>query len=202
MYINKINSISFSTKCYNKNIIGNVIFAKVNQLKDIDEKKTIRSGIILYDNDMNFYFGLDNSNHQYTDFGGGVSYIRNHEDFIDAAIREFNEETLNSICLITRDELKNSYCLLSNYMILFFVKKKIDFSKTIHQFNYNKKQHINSSFNPQFLEVIALIKLKKKELISLVTSNIDNKFYYRTKNHLQLVNLDNIFEKLEKTSLD
>src|SRR6185437_730049 len=94
-------------------------------VKDVDLKlvKPPRAGLILYTRvkgDLWFGLGVDRQSGELTDFGGGVSYKRRHDEHVIAgALREFNEETLN-ILKLTMDDVKDCPVLYDNNMLIMF----------------------------------------------------------------------------------
>lgn len=89
--------------------------------------RPLRAGIIPYyiSRRGNLFFGLgvDRKSNDLTDFGG-VVMSKKGENAIEAAIREFKEETIGVIP-INEDDVLASPCIYNDVMVIIFVKTNI-----------------------------------------------------------------------------
>ena len=95
---------------------------QIRLLRDIDWKtfKPYRAGVIVYTyttDGLKFCMGVDAGSGEITDFGGGVSY-RKDKTAIQAAIREFSEESHDVFGIFKAEQLQNCYAIYNNAMII------------------------------------------------------------------------------------
>lgn len=82
-------------------------------------KTQMRAGILpytIYQNRLYFGFGIDNQTSDLTDFGGGVQIKDN--DPINAAIREFREESLGVFEPLWSNDLNGQYIIYNNKTLI------------------------------------------------------------------------------------
>lgn len=167
---------------------------------DIDLKRVYpnRAGIILYtqyNNDIYFGLGRDSISHELTDFGGTAKYQKNNvaysdSNVISAAIREFNEETLNIFEDITSDDLSNCLCVYDKYNMIIFVNIDIDPESISNKFNEKCKQMIESKeIDVKQLEVCGITWLSLNQFAKALYSSKDKYktgiLYYRVEKLLK-----------------
>ncbi len=139
---------------------------QVSKVKDISRFDLIqaRAGIIVYtivDGKIYFCMGKDSEYDSYTDFAGGVRY--SVENVISAAVREFNEESLQVFGDIEPEKIQESICLYSNSMLTIFLNVRCDLSDIIN--NFQKKvryedqpeiKEINWLSRTQFFRIVRI----------------------------------------------
>lgn len=136
------------------------------QVKDFLSIKTRRAGIILYRDigeDVIFCFGLDSKFHDLTDFSGGV---KKGESSVEAAVREFNEETLG-IARLTIDDVENSYCIFDTRLFIIFVRVDIDpgkFSRTFNKICSERLVRVDQRHRNCKIEICGIIWVPIHEL--------------------------------------
>ncbi len=102
-----------------------------------------RAGIVLYtlyDNEIFFGFGVDSIFHELTDFGGTTKYTFLNEEFPDknavcAALREFNEETLDIFEPFSENDIGECLALTDKNNIVIFINIDIDPEEISSKFN-------------------------------------------------------------------
>lgn len=93
----------------------------VAQVRDVsNEFRPQRAGIIMY-NCYGFYMGLDHRFKEYSDFGGGIN-VRRDSDFVETAIREFEEETKEAYGTFSRENIQDSWVVYDSITVIIFVR--------------------------------------------------------------------------------
>jgi len=155
---------------------------RVTFVKFVDHKKRIiqtRGGFIPYtieNGKIKVCMAVDTSTGDITDFGGR---LKNDENAIDAAIREFHEESLNVFedVEINDEKIRNSFILLSNSTLIVFFRIDCDFEEKRKEFLQRKemvKFSENSDFYIDTLENI-FNEISKGEGSKIVIYDIVNK---------------------------
>jgi hypothetical protein len=138
----------------------------MKRVRDIDwnDPKYIRAGVIpvtLQNNIIFFGFGVDSSVASLGDFGGHREL--KDKDALDAAIREYREESLNVFGEITRDKVQNYYVLdgIDTIEILFPVNSPFyQYTEHFHQMIGDNKKH----------EVQSIVWLSRQQLLTAIDS--------------------------------
>jgi hypothetical protein len=86
-----------------------------------------------------FCFGVDFQYGTLTDFGGK---IKNGETIADAALREFEEESLN-ILKLTKVDISHCICVYNNQLLIIFAKVDININELNYKFNLTVEQEYN-----------------------------------------------------------
>lgn len=84
-----------------------------------------RGGVILLSNvagRTNIGLGIDWKTNELTDFGGK---IRPHENSIEGALREFQEETLGIFVTPSIEDIQNCIVVHNNYILVLFIRVSI-----------------------------------------------------------------------------
>ncbi len=139
------------------------MFKRVSEI-NWNDRKYIRAGVIPYieEKGIKFYaFGLENSLATIGDFGGHRE--RKDADALDAALREYVEESLNTFGILTRDKVKDYYVLdgKDTAEILVPVKGPM--------FQYSNKFKQLIGINPKH-EVQNIVWFSRKQLLRLIDS--------------------------------
>lgn len=153
----------------------------VTFIKFPDYRKRIiqtRGGIIPYtivNGKVQICAGIHTTSGDITDFGGRLNH---GENAIDAAIREFDEETLNVFqdFQIKDEHIRNSFILLSNSILIIFLKIDCDFAQKREQFlterNNVKVSEIKDFYIDTFENIF--LEISKKEKSKIVIYDIVN----------------------------
>lgn len=162
-----------------------------------------RAGVILYyDEPVNSYgvrgkrffgFGMDAKHQELTDFGGGVSYRRDH-NVLFGALREFREESL-----FTREEigidptdnrvpeiLENSLCVYNAEMLIVFLKVELDTSTISEEF----KRRFIFEQKPELSSIVWLPETELKKNLQAKSSFLYSRvhsFLLKSGNFLELL---------------
>lgn len=129
-----------------------------------NNRKYIRAGIIpmIEQNGVRFFaFGVENGVAAIGDFGGHVE--RHDRDALDAAIREYREESLNVFGEITREMLQDCYVLdgVDTAEILFPVVGPLyQYTKRFNELVGDNLQH----------EVQSVIWMSRRQLLTALDS--------------------------------
>lgn len=140
-------------------------------VKDNLNIKTKRSGVVLYTkyaDTIYFCFGRDSKTHDLSDFGGRTE---NSESAVDAAIREFQEETLG-VFKLEKDDILESFCIYDRDSMVIMVR--IDESpNTINDvFNEKAKNIIKNKESDIDLEICGMVWIDFYDMmVCLHTSN-------------------------------
>lgn len=155
---------------------------KVREI-NLNDNRYIRGGIIPITtvNDINFYgFGMNNRNSDICDFGGHKETMDN--DILDAAIREYREESLNVFGEISRDTLYDCYVLEGNdtVEILYPIRGNfIEYTKEFNSYIKNVPDHeVQSIIWLTYKQMFHIIDNEKGETGTFAGVNIF-KFYNR-----------------------
>lgn len=142
-------------------------------VRDLNLKmvKPQRAGVILYTL-THFGFGIDSTYHEYTDFGGGIRY-KTDKDVIQGALREFREETLNSIKI---QYGQDNLVLYDNKMLILFIKVN-DMDEITNQFNNAYKKAKKSEMSG--------IKWLTYDELKMMINNYHSPIYSRVKHFLK-----------------
>jgi hypothetical protein len=147
-----------------------------------------RAGIIPYnitsDNKIEICMGVDSKHGDVTDHGGRVKY---NESPIDAALREFHEETLDVFQPLDQNDerIKNSFLLYSASTLIMFVRMNTNFEQKKEQFHNILPTKKFSESNDLYITNLDLLineisnplksKIKVYELVSnLILSAFQN----------------------------
>ena len=133
-------------------------------VKDIPEKDKVqsRAGVIIYtirDGRLYFCLGIDTNHDAYTDFSGG---IKQTEDTISGAHREFIEESLNVFGNISKDQINNSLALYSENMMTIFIYVNCDMDRICSIF----EKSVRFTSNPEVKSILWLPKMKFLNIIN------------------------------------
>jgi len=127
-----------------------------------------RSSIIPYfiSNNENYYFlAIDSESKNLTDMGGK---IENGENFLESAIRELEEESLNIFTQFSPSDFKKSISIYDENNIITFKKIKIDFEEADDMCkNFKKKlKKIKKLKNPpeHLIENDSILYISENEL--------------------------------------
>ena len=111
----------------------------IKMVKDIDWSsiRPLRAGIIVYrindNNELVFSLGVDSQYGEITDYGGGVSYVRD-KTAVRGALREFDEESLGVFGEITSANLHTCWAIYNSELVIIFLKMTIDVDRILVQF--------------------------------------------------------------------
>lgn len=127
---------------------GKITFIKFSDNMEIFSQN--RAGIVAYnitpDNKIEICMGVDSKTGDITDHGGRVKY---DEHPVDAAIREFHEETLDVFHPLDRNDerIKNSFLLYSASTLIMFVKMDVNFHQKQTEFRkiFSTRKYSESS---------------------------------------------------------
>lgn len=121
-----------------------------------------RAGIVPIVNG-HFCFGVDKQTQNYTDFGGGVKH---HESWIDAAIREFNEESNYIFENINVEYIQqsNPWIVYNQDMLIIFLPMSGSFEKLQNAFTERCPND----------EICVLIFVSKSELKNMILDGTSN----------------------------
>jgi len=159
-----------------------VKFNRVSLYNNENCKNQVRAGIIPYtfhNDKLYFGFGVDTKTSDLTDFGGGVQFIDNGA--INAAIREFREETLGVFEPLWSNDLNGQHVIYNDRtLIVLLYCGNID-PRTITQ-NFKKKALEYKTV--QGLEVKSIIWLSFESLKDSL-ENYGYRIYSRVKNLLK-----------------
>lgn len=133
---------------------------------DWSTKQQARAGIIPYiispdTHDVLLCLGLDSTYSNMTDFGGGVK--KTDATCYDAALREFDEETLG-VFELTREKVPDySLVLYNETMMIIFVKieSEINIEEVHERFNMNK-------IGMEWIEISELIWMNKEYMREII----------------------------------
>lgn len=143
----------------------------VHRVSDLDFENQIgitRAGVIIYTRNSNgniiYGLGIDRRSDEITDFGGGVK--KTDDSFIDAAFREFAEETLELAPRPTPTQVRDCYCVVNKRLcFVFYYLDWRDYLTLLGRFR-NKVLENKKSEN------VGIISYTKNEMIKLM----DEKF--------------------------
>ncbi len=135
-----------------------------------NKKRFQRAGIIPYiiENGIKYYcMGIDTKFKNLTDFGGGCG---KSEYFLQAAIRELNEESLGIFNISDFDEVKrSSSCTYDDTVIVVFYElKDIDKNKIILEFN----KRLNDINSPEISKILWIQEEILKQIIDMKEDSI------------------------------
>lgn len=152
---------------------------KLCKLKDFTIPKTLiyRAGVIPYTKEngkLYFAFGLDTKFNELTDFAGGVK--QTDDNVITGGIREFLEESLTVFDPVCFEDLRDSYVLYDEQMliILIYYKVKTTIIKELFHIKKNKIMTNTSSNNIEFTNRLYSKKPKITSKSTINTNNLDN----------------------------
>lgn len=152
-------------------------FCTVEELRS-KVQKIERAGIIPYlktRKGLLFWFGVDPSG-DLTDFGGRSK--RSDRDFLNTAIREFQEESLGVFGEINIKELTKSLCVYDGKMVIIFYRLN-------QQPCFLHSQFDNLVQKEEKVEVENLFCVDQEKMVNLVTKNqIRKRLYERIKTSL------------------
>jgi hypothetical protein len=140
-------------------------FGKVKNLPPGHYK---RAGIIPYkitEGTVQFAFGVDRESGDISNFGGS---LRPPENAIDAAIREFEEESLGVFEQLSRSKVESSCVLYSPREIMIFIKS--DWEDDVLQTDFKQKASRHS-------EMEKIVFYNYKDLIQEIEKEDDIAFY-------------------------
>jgi len=88
----------------------------------------------MYEGQLLFGLGRDSKTHEFTDFGGKISYSHDRTP-ATAALREFHEESLNIIKGLRQRDLGSFIALYDEENFIIFVHLKVDPNEVCHSFH-------------------------------------------------------------------
>jgi len=148
---------------------------QVNELK-LDEVTPLRGGVIVYtirSGQLLFAFGVDRNSNEWTDFGGGISYIRRGETVLSGCMREFREETLGVFGEISQKDINSSVALYDDNMMILLLY--LDVVPEIITSAFTER--CNGSLDP---EVVSIVWLTQEQLSTQINKRTSN-FYERVR---------------------
>lgn len=117
----------------------------VYKVESVIGKNFKRCGVIpytKYKNSIWFGLGIDRRSGDVTDFGGSFEYKKDR-DCIDAALREFSEESLNVFGIVERHLIYNNIIAFDDENLIIFIPIEIDpfvSKKAFEEYNYSKSE--------------------------------------------------------------
>lgn len=142
----------------------------VTSVKNLDLKLTNikRAGVIIYtfrDGVIYFGLGLDAKTHDLTDFGGTVTY-KLDKNFVQGALREFQEETLELFDPLKIDDVQDCQAIYDEENIIIFIPINLDPDIICQEFN-NIYQKYTSTDR---VEICGITWLNCEEFINSINS--------------------------------
>ncbi len=116
---------------------SNILIRKAGTINWTNSKPR-RAGIILYNN-TGLYLGVDSFSEELTDFGGEINYI--NEDTITGSIREYKEETLETLPQLTWFDIFSASAVLSDSIVIFLIRANSDLQPMIEDFHIRKNDY-------------------------------------------------------------
>lgn len=113
----------------------------------LTELKGQRCGVILYtvvDGKTFFGLGVDSRTHDLTDFAGGVD--NNDDNLVSAALREFNEETLEIFDDLTVKDVNHCAVIHDQKNLIIFVRTELHPELISRTFN-QRYRHLDEHFS-------------------------------------------------------
>lgn len=153
-----------------------IIKIKVKEV-DLFLVRPPRAGVILYtkiNNQLYFCLGIDAQSHQFTDFGGGISYHKD-KNVIEGALREFHEETLNIFNYLNITDFLDCLVLYNTDMLIIF--------KYINTISNIRSDFLNQVQLHKNVEVSDIIWLNLEEFKNVITTR--GRMFSRVQNFLQ-----------------
>lgn len=144
------------------NFVTNKSSVNVCKLTEVDwyHLRPGRAGVIVYTDvesahtkkKSRYYFlGVDTQSRELTDFGGGVQY-KIKETPIEAALREFAEESLCCFGKIDDQNLLNSTVVYGENMMIIFIPMQIDIRRVISDFD----KMVRYAYRPEVRSIVAV----------------------------------------------
>lgn len=197
-YVRRIDSFRVIDQSVEKD--DNIKIDKVGNIVWSGQQQS-RCGVIpyfIFNEEMYFILGMDEKTGDLTDFGGWIG--KNDSNSLAAALREFNEESLNTFGNIDwqNESLQDMIVVYSTSMMIIFAHFDIDIQKT---FNLFERRRDKILLKGNTIEVSSMFSIGQKHLEKLIFNNVskdDKHLYFRVSVFLQnTLRIDpHFFEKL------
>jgi hypothetical protein len=129
------------------------------EMIDLTMVRPQRTGVIIYtvyDGILYFGLGVDARTHDLTDFGGGAMY-KMDKDAITAALREFQEETLEIFQPLQYDEVKSCPVVYDSANLIMFLHLAVNPDKVSETFQQRYQQVFDSdNYHPEMCGIVWL----------------------------------------------